>query len=230
MQSHQNQKIKNLSLDDRPREKALDKGTQALSNAELIAILLGSGNQKMNAVQLAQHILFTHSNQLNVLAKKSIQELMHFDGIGPAKAVSIAAALELGRRRKLETGMLQDQIVNDSRSAYEILSPNLSDLGHEEFWVLFLNNKNKVLRKQKISEGGMTGTVVDQRLIFKEAILNQATKLILAHNHPSGNLSPSTQDISLTNKMIESGKLMDIQVLDHLIITQTQYCSILDHL
>lgn len=225
MLSHQNQTIKSLSEDDRPREKMLVKGTQALSNAELLAILIGSGNKEMNAVQLAQFILKDTDNNLNALAKKSIAELKKYKGIGSAKAVTVAAALELGRRRKLTQESIQ--IVSDSEVAYQILSPHLADLVQEEFWVLFLGNNNRLVGKKRISSGGMTGTVADVRLIFKEALLHHATKIILAHNHPSGNLEPSRADHVLTEKMIAAGKTMDIRVVDHLIITQSNYRSMM---
>jgi len=223
------QTIKSLSVDDRPREKMISKGTQASSNAELLAILLGSGTKKMNALQLAQFILKDVDNNWNNLAKKSIKELTKYPGIGPAKAVNIAATLEIGRRRKLEEGM-KATVIEDRNVAYQILSPLLSDATIEEFWVLFLNQKNGLVHKQKMFTGGIAGTVVDLRVIFKEAVLHEATKLILAHNHPSGNLDPSKADISLTKKLIEAGKTMDIQVVDHLIITQEDFNSVFNYL
>lgn len=229
LHSEMKQTIKSLSLDDRPREKLLGKGTQALSNAELLAILLGSGTTEMNALQLAQFILKDVDDNWNRLARKSIKELTKYPGIGPAKAVNIAATLEIGRRRSLEEG-LKVSVIEDSHTAYQILSPLLSDLNVEEFWVLFLNQKNGLIHKQQMSIGGIAGTVVDVRVILKEALLHQATKIILAHNHPSGNLNPSKADISLTKKMIEAGKTMDIQVVDHLIITQEDYSSVFRYL
>ncbi len=223
------QTIKSLSKDDRPREKLLSKGTQALSNAELLAILLGSGTKEMNALQLAQHILKDVNQDWNLLVRKSIKELTKYPGIGPAKAVNIASALEIGRRRSLQEG-LKVSVIEDSKAAYQILSPLLSDLSVEEFWVLFLNQKNGLIHKQQMSIGGIAGTVVDIRVIFKEALIHQATKVILAHNHPSGNLNPSNADILLTKKMIEAGKTMDIQVVDHLIVTQNDYNSVFKYL
>lgn len=219
--------IKSLNQDDRPREKMLLKGTHALSNAELIAILLGSGTKEFNAVELGQHILKQTNQSLHQLARYSIEELQQFPGIGPAKAVTIAAALELGRRRKLEAND-QRQIVSDSQSAYQILEPHLSDLNVEEFWVLFLNRQNQIIKKQKVSSGGITGTVVDKRIILKEALLLNAVSMILAHNHPSGNLKPSQQDIQLTKEIVEAGDTMGIKVLDHIIITTTRYTSFAD--
>jgi len=225
MQDNHKQNIKSLSADDRPREKMLNKGTAALSNAELLAILLGSGTRDLNAVQLAQLILRDNQDDLNLLAKKSPKEMTAYPGVGPAKAVTITAALELGRRRRANKNA-QQAFVRDSHTAYELLSPHLADLLKEEFWVLYLNNQNKLILKKKISEGGIAGTVVDSRLIFKDALLHNATKMILAHNHPSGNLKPSKADISLTKKLIAAGETMDIRIVDHLIVTQDDYTSI----
>lgn len=219
--------IKSLSLDDRPREKMIAKGKESLSNAELLAILLGSGTTTMNAVELARHIFSSQQNEVNQLAKRSLKELMQFPGIGPAKAVTIAAALELGRRRIAEQSSTI-KLIKDSQSAYHILSPHLADATEEYFYVLYLNQRNQVLSTKKVSHGGITGTVVDKRIILKEAILMQATAIILAHNHPSGNLSPSPQDIKITKELCEASKLVDIRVLDHLIITQTSYTSLKD--
>lgn len=219
--------IKSLSEDDRPREKMIRKGKEALSKTELLAILLGSGSKKMNAIELAQNLLASTKNSIHDLARLSLKELQQFDGIGPAKAVSISAALELGRRRKLEAAN-EIAVVRDSKSAYRIFEPHLSDLRNEEFWILHLNQKNKVLHKQRLSSGGITGTVVDIRIILKEAIMNGSTSILVAHNHPSGSLQPSKQDIRLTKKLKESAEIMDIRLLDHIIITQTEYTSLRD--
>ncbi len=219
--------ILSLHQDDRPREKLLTKGTSALSNAELLAIILGSGNRQMNAIQLAQHILKSHQNSLLRLSRISVQEFMQFPGIGPAKAVSLVAALELSRRRKLED---QDstEIIRDSQSAYHLLEPHLCDLIIEEFWVLFLNQQNKLIRSKKISQGGFTATYVDRRVIMKEALLLNAVAIVLAHNHPSGNRLPSDADIKLTKQIQEAGQLMGVRIIDHLIITNQNYTSFAD--
>lgn len=219
--------IKSLSEEDRPREKMIRKGKEALSKTELLAILLGSGTKKMNAIELAQNLLASTKNSVNDLAKLSLKELQQFSGIGPAKAVSISAALELGRRRKIESAN-EIPTVKDSETAYQILEPHLSDLRKEEFWILHLNQKNKVIHKQRLSTGGITGTVVDIRLILKEAIMMEATGILVAHNHPSGNLKPSNQDIKLTKKLKEAVDVMDIRLLDHIIITQSSYTSLKD--
>lgn len=219
--------IKSLSEDDRPREKMLLKGKEALSNAELLAILLGSGNKTMNAVELAQLIFEDSQNQIHQLARLSIDELTKFSGVGPAKAVTISAALELGRRRKAEQAE-EVAVIKDSQSAYQILEPYLADLPIEEFWVLFLNQRNQVIRKKKLSIGGISATVVDQRLILKEALLNNASGFVLGHNHPSGNLNPSREDIHITNQLKESAQIMSMRLLDHIIISNTGYFSFLD--
>jgi DNA repair protein RadC len=219
--------IKSWSLDDRPREKLIEKGNKSLSDAELIAILLGSGSKNESAVDLAKRLLQFANNNLNQLARLSLHELQNFKGIGEAKSVSIAAALELGRRRRLESA-LEVKKISSSKNVNELMQPLLGDLNHEEFWVVFLNNSNKVLTKTQLSKGGFTGTLVDIRLLFKKALEVSATGLILCHNHPSGKLKPSQSDINLTQKIIEAGKVMDIKVLDHLIITEKLYFSFAD--
>lgn len=219
--------ITSWSLDDRPREKLLEKGNATLSDAELIAILIGSGSREESAVALAKRILQASENNLNRLAKLSILELQKFKGIGEAKAVSIVAALEIGRRRRLETALEKPKITT-SKDAFEIMQPLLADLNHEEFWVIFLNNSNVILSKQQMSKGGFTGTLVDVRLILKKALEVSATGLILCHNHPSGKHNPSQSDRNLTHKIKEAGKLMDIQVLDHVIVTEKLYFSFAD--
>lgn len=215
------------SLDDRPREKLLLKGNQSLSDTELIAILIGSGSKNESAVDLAKRILASTNNNLNQLARMSIDELQNFKGIGEAKSVTIAAALELGRRRRLETALEVTKITS-SNAVFEFMQPIIGDLNHEEFWVIYLNNSNKVLAKNQLSKGGFTGTLVDTRLVYKKALEIAATGLILCHNHPSGKLSASQSDKNLTKKIIEAGKVMDIKVLDHLIITEKSYFSFAD--
>lgn len=219
--------IKSWSPEDRPREKLLQKGTSALSDAELIAILLGSGTTTMSAVDLAKRILQGAGNNLHDLARLSVKDLMKFKGIGEAKAITIIAALELGRRRKELDPEEKPKIVS-SRVAYELLKAHLQDIPHEEFWVLLINRANRVIKKQQISQGGIAGTVADPKLIFKIALEELASGIILAHNHPSGNLTVSKSDMELTKKLKEAGKFLEIQVLDHIIIAGTKYFSFLD--
>ncbi len=219
--------ITSWSLDDRPREKLLEKGNKALSDAELIAILIGSGSRNESAVDLAKRILASTNANLNQLARLSLNDLQEFKGIGEAKAVSIVAALELGRRRRLETALEKPKITS-SKNAFELMQPYIGDLNHEEFWVIYLNNSNKVLARQQLSKGGFTGTLVDTRLVLKKALEVSATGLILCHNHPSGKLTPSQSDKNLTKKIIEAGSVMDIKVLDHLIVTEKSYFSFAD--
>ncbi len=219
--------IKNWKEDDRPREKLITKGKAVLSDAELIAILIGSGSRNESAVALSKKILLSVNHNLSGLSKLSLEQLILFKGIGEAKAVSIITALELGKRRRLEEALLQSEITS-SKAVFEIMQPIIGDLQHEEFWVLFLNNSNKVLRKTQLSKGGITGTLVDTRLIFKKAMEVGATSIILAHNHPSGTLVPSSSDKSLTQKIKKAGETLDIKVLDHLIITEKSYFSFAD--
>jgi DNA repair protein RadC len=223
----ENSPISVWAEDDRPREKLMLKGRQALSDAELIAILIGSGSRELSAVQLAQQILQSTDNQLHTLGKMNVEELMKFKGIGEAKAISIIAALELGRRRRAEERPEKTQI-RASKDAYDILQPLIADLPHEEFWILLLNRANKVTGKECVSRGGVSGTVVDTKIIFKVALDRRASSIILAHNHPSGNLKPSPQDLSLTKRIVEAGKFLDIPALDHLIISEAGYYSFAD--
>ncbi|OAD90045.1 MULTISPECIES: RadC family protein [Flavobacteriaceae] len=219
--------IKNWNEDDRPREKLLLKGRTALSDAELIAILIGSGSRNESAVSLSQRILASVGNNLSELGRLSIPELMEFKGIGEAKAISIAAAMELGRRRR--TGeALERKKITSSNSVFEYVQPIIGELPHEEFWILYLNNSNKIIKSAQLSKGGITGTVVDVRLAFKEALQLGAVGIILAHNHPSGTLKPSQADIQLTKKLKTAGESLDIKVLDHLIITEKAYFSFAD--
>jgi DNA repair protein RadC len=205
----------------------LSGGSQNLSDAELIALLIGSGTRSNSAVDLARQILHMAGNNLNKLGKYSVSDLKKLKGIGQARAISIVAALELGRRRKLEDS--PDELkITGSADVFRLMCPLLSDLPHEEFWVLFLNRSNKVINKRKISQGGITGTVTDVRLILKTAIENLSTSLILCHNHPSGNLQPSDADLSITKRLKESSSLMDISLLDHIIIANNKYFSFAD--
>ncbi len=219
--------INQWAEDDRPREKFLLKGKSSLSDSELLAILIGSGSRNESAVQLCQRILFSANNNLNQLGKLSIKQLTEFKGIGEAKAISIAAALELGRRRRNEDA-LELKKITTSKVVFEIMQPIIGELPHEEFWVLYLNNSNKVIYKSQISKGGITGTVVDVRIVFKMALENNATSLILTHNHPSGKLMPSAADIDITKKLKLAGQQMDISVLDHIIITESGFYSFND--
>jgi len=219
--------IKNWSQDDQPREKLRDKGKTSLSDAELIAILIGSGNREESAVALCQRIFASVDNNLNALGKLSISQLMEFKGIGEAKAITIAAALELGRRRKLEDVVPLDKI-SSSRSVFDVMQPFIGDLPHEEFWILYLNNSNKIIYKNQLSKGGITGTLVDVRLVLKNALEVGAVSLILCHNHPSGTLKPSQADKEITKKLKDAAQSLDIAVLDHLIITEKAYYSFAD--
>ena len=218
--------IKDWSEDDKPREKLMLKGKDSLSDAELLAILIGSGSRNESAVALSQRILAT-ANNLNALGKMSLSQLMKFKGIGEAKAISIVAALELGRRQRTEE-ILKLKKITSSKAVFDIMQPIIGELSHEEFWVLFLNNANKVISKSQLSKGGISGTVVDLRLVFKLALENGATALILCHNHPSGSLIPSDADKQITRKMKTAGEILDVKVLDHLIITESKYYSFVD--
>ena len=219
--------IKNWKEDDRPREKLINKGKSILSDAELIAILIGSGSRDESAVELSKRILSSVNNNLNALARLSIEQLMQFKGIGEAKAVSIVTALEIGRRRRLEEALEQPKIAS-SKDAFEVMQPIIGDLQHEEFWVLYLNNSNKIIYKSQVSKGGITSTLVDTRLVFKKAMELSAVGILLAHNHPSGTLKPSESDKKLTQKIKTAGETLDIKILDHLIITEKAYFSFAD--
>lgn len=224
MQDQKPFSIKNWAEGDRPREKLLQKGKMSLSDAELIAILIGSGSREESAVQLSKRILAASENKLNELGKLSVKQLTKFKGIGEAKAITIVAAMELGRRRRGEEAVQRKQITS-ADAVFEVMQPIIGDLGHEEFWILYLNNSNKILQKLQLSKGGMTGTLVDVRLAFKNALEVGATSVILAHNHPSGTLKPSEADKQLTRKLKLAGESLDIKVLDHLIVTQKSYFS-----
>ena len=224
---HQKITIKQWAEDDRPREKLMLKGKSSLSDAELLAILIGSGHREESAVELCKRILAMYNNNLSVLARQSIARLTAFKGIGEAKAIAIIAALEIGQRRRLSE-RVEDPIISSSRDVFELINPIIGDLEHEEFWVLYLNNSNKVKFKSPLSKGGMTGTVVDVRLLFQIALEQKAVGIILTHNHPSGKVKPSDADIQITKKIKEAGRIMDIQLLDHLIITEYSYYSFAD--
>ena len=219
--------ITNWSEDDKPREKLMLKGKSVLSDAELIAILIGSGSRNESAVDLSKKILASVDNNLNALGKLSISQLLVFRGIGEAKAISIIAALELGRRRRGEDAVELKKITS-SKIIFEIMQPIIGELPHEEFWIIYMNNSNKVISKSQLSKGGITGTLVDVRIVFKTALEIGATALILCHNHPSGNLIPSDADKQITRKLKLAGDTLEIKVLDHLIVTETGYYSFAD--
>lgn len=219
--------IKSWAEEDRPREKLLLKGRAALSDAELIGILIGSGTAKLSAVDVAKLILNAVDNDLNALARLTVKELQKHKGIGEAKAISIVAALELGRRRKDAAPVVKTRITC-STDIYEYIRPHLLDLPHEEFWIILLNRANTIMKKIQISSGGVAGTVADPKIIFKHALENLASAIILVHNHPSGQLKPSAADISLTKKLQEAGKVLDLPILDHLIFTDSSYYSFAD--
>jgi DNA repair protein RadC len=221
-------KITDWAVEDRPREKLITKGISTLSDAELLAILISSGTKKKSAVDLGRELLGMVNNNLNTLGKLTISDFRKIKGIGPARAVTISAALELGRRRKLSElpEVLQ---IKCSKDVADIFQPLLCDLTHEEFWVLFLNRSNRVINRMKISQGGISGTVTDIRIILKKAVEYLSSGIIVCHNHPSGNLIPSESDNRITNKIRDAGNLLDIQLLDHLIISDKDYYSFADN-
>ena len=219
--------IKFWALEDRPREKLLKKGIASLSDAELIAILIGSGIKNESAVEISKKILNGSANNLNELAKLTVNDLKKIKGIGEARAITIVAALELGRRRKMEE-VIQKKKIGGSRDVFDLFQSLLGDLPHEEFWVLYLNRSNLILDTVKISQGGIAGTVTDIRLIMKQAVDRLAVSIVLCHNHPSGNLKPSEADMRITKKLKESGDILDISVLDHVIVSDSSYFSFAD--
>ena len=219
--------IKNWSEDDQPREKLLLKGKHVLSDAELIAILIGSGSRNESAVDLCKRILQQNNNHLHQLQKQTVQQLMNFKGIGEAKAITIVAALELANRiKKSEVQELKK--ISSSADVFHIMQPIIGDLPHEEFWVLCLNNSNKIIYQFQLSKGGLTSTVVDVRMLFKTALEHLATAIILLHNHPSGQLKPSGADQQITKKIAQAGDHLEIKLLDHVIITKESYYSFAD--
>ncbi|NVJ89207.1 MAG: DNA repair protein RadC [Flavobacteriaceae bacterium] len=219
--------IKSWALDDRPREKLITKGKTVLSDAELLAILIGSGNKEESAVALSKRILSAVEGNLNKLAKLNLENLTAFKGIGEAKAISIITALELGKRRQFEQLQTLPKI-SCSNDVFKLMNPIIGDLNHEEFWVLYLNNSNKVLEKNQVSKGGLTSTIVDVRLLYKRALELCAVAIVVCHNHPSGKLQPSKADKDLTLKIKSSGATLDIKLLDHLIVTEKTYFSFAD--
>ncbi len=220
--------INRWAEDDRPREKLLLKGKTNLSNAELLAILIGSGNKELSAVELAQKIMDAAENNLIELSKFSVSELTkNFKGIGTAKAISIVAALELGKRRLMEQA-LERKKIKSSKDAYELLVPFLTDKYSEEFRILLLDTSNQLIKNIQIGTGGFSSTSADPKKIFKEALDHYSSSIILAHNHPSGNKKPSDTDAKLTKRLINAGKYLDINILDHLILVNDGYFSFAD--
>ncbi|MCB0698747.1 MAG: DNA repair protein RadC [Chitinophagaceae bacterium] len=219
--------IKNWAEDERPREKLLHKGSEALTDAELLAILISSGTKERSALDLARDILKQANNHLHDLGRLGVKELQQTKGIGEARAITIAAALELGRRRQVSAGRTRP-MVKSSKDAADILIPLMRDLNHEVFYVMYLSPAGSVIRTENIGKGGLSSTVADLRIILKNALLNNASRIIVAHNHPSGNLQPSKEDIAMTEKLKEAATFMDIKLLDHLIIGDNNYCSMAD--
>ncbi|HAN00843.1 MAG TPA: hypothetical protein DCQ26_19795 [Marinilabiliales bacterium] len=226
MKTYQNLTIKQWAVEDRPREKFLTKGISSLSDAELIAILLSTGTKNLSAVDLAKNIMASADNNLHVLGKKSVTDLKKIMGIGEAKAITIIAALELGKRRK--NADLERKKITNSHDIFEIFQPMLGDLPHEEFWVAYLDRANQVIDKERISLGGTSGTVIDVKIILKHAVEKLASNMALVHNHPSGNCQPSEQDRKITDKISKAAQWLDIAVLDHLIVGDTKYSSFAD--
>jgi DNA repair protein RadC len=219
--------IRNWSEDDKPREKLMLKGKSVLTDAELLAIIIGSGSRNETAVDLSKKILASVNNNLSALGKLSLQQLMLFKGIGEAKAISIIATLELGRRRRNESPLELTKIIS-SKIIFEIMQPLIGELQHEEFWIIYLNNANKILFKTQLSKGSITGTMVDVRLVFKGALETNATSIVLCHNHPSGTLLASEQDKLITKKLQSAGNNLDIKIIDHVIICEHGYFSFAD--
>ncbi len=219
--------IKAWAEEDRPREKLMQKGRTALTDAELLGILIGTGIKNMTAIDLAKLILQSVNNDLNKLAKLTVKDLSKFKGIGEAKAINIVAALELGRRKKDTETQKSPRLVS-SKLIYDFMKPYMLDLHYEEFWILILSNSLNLLKAEKISAGGLTGTIADPRIIFKLALEQLGSSIILVHNHPSGNLQPSQADIQLTKKLVDAGRLLDINVQEHLIFGNDGYYSLKD--
>ena len=223
----ENLTIKQWAEEDRPREKLLLKGKHILTDAEILAILIGSGTKSQSAVELAKHILLDFDNDLNALARQNVKDLIRFKGIGEARAINIVAAFELSRRRTSE-GIAENLFIRSSRDIFELYKSQFMDMAHEEFWIVLLNRRNKVLKQQFISSGGVAGTVVDPKIIFKYALAELATSIILIHNHPSGNKKASHEDIRITKKLHQAGELMEVKVLDHIIFAGNDYYSFAD--
>lgn len=216
--------IKLLAEDDRPREKFLHKGRSSLSDAELLAIIMGSGNREESAVELARKILSSVNQSWYQLSRLSIQDLMKFKGVGEAKAISIATALEIGRRKNSQE-LPELKSISSPNEAFQIFRMYLSDLNTEEIWAIFVNNKNKILHTTRVSSGGIDSSSLDVRVLFKLGLEHYATGIFIAHNHPAGGLKPSQSDINITHKIKKAGEILDIKLLDHLILNQNSYFS-----
>ena|ERR1035437_3555312 len=227
MNSPKKLNIKQWAAEDQPREKMILKGPSALSNAELLAILIGSGTKEGNALMVAQNILENAHNSLNLLGKKSIQDLQKEKGIGEARSITIMAAMELGKRRKMEDAK-ENKHITASSQAFEYLQPLMCDLQHEEFWIIYLNRSNAIIEHCNVSKGGTSGTIIDVRIILKKGIELLASSIVLAHNHPSGSAKPSDADKAITEKIASAGKLVDINVIDHIIVCEHSYFSFAD--
>jgi DNA repair protein RadC len=227
MNRYNSQALSSWAVEERPREKVLARGVQNLSDVELIAILLGSGTRHITAVGLARIILKNAGNNLLLLGRMRIEELIRIKGVGPAKAITILAALELGRRR---SGMQHPEKipVKSSETVYRLFHPLMGDLEHEEFWLLMLNRANRVLGRYKVSQGGLSGTIIDTRIILKKALDNLASSIIVCHNHPSGNKQPSDADLKITEKLKKAAEMLEIKLLDHVIIADKSYFSFAD--
>ena len=226
-ENHPRLTIPQWSEADRPREKMMQKGAEALSDAELRGILIGSGNTEESAVALMQRILAAAGNDLNTLGKWEVRDFARFKGMGPAKSITVMAALELGKRRKLQERR-ERAVIRSSQDIYELFHPLLCDLPTEEFWVLLLNQAARVIDKVRISRGGIDQTTADVRAILREALLQRATQIVLVHNHPSGNVQPSAEDRRLTQQVQQAARVMNIRVLDHLVVTDGRYYSFND--
>lgn len=227
MEKYSNLTIKDWAVEDRPREKLVKKGVQSLSDAEIIALLIGSGTRNESAVELSKKVLKSANNNLNELGKLNIRDLTKMKGIGEAKAITILAALELGRRRKISE-IITKKKITQSKDVFELFQPTIGDLPHEEFWILLLNRSNRIIEKIKISQGGVSGTVIDVKIILKHAVEKLASSIILCHNHPSGNKAPSSADDIITGKLKSGAELLDIQVIDHIIVADVEYFSYAD--
>jgi len=227
MAEYEKLSIKQWAVEDRPREKMLKHGFAALSNAELMAILIGSGNRQESAVELSRRILADFKNDLDQMGKASVDKLKTYKGMGEAKTINVLAALELGKRRQLTESDIRPK-VNTSEDAFSIMAIDLVELQHEEFWVLYLDRANNLIGKARVSQGGISGTVIDVRIIMKQAIEKLASSIVLLHNHPSGNLNPSQADIDITKKAADAAKLLDMNVIDHLIIADRKFMSFAD--
>jgi DNA repair protein RadC len=227
MSRYHSNSMKSWAVEERPREKVMANGIQYLTDAELLAILLGSGTRNMSAVELARRVLHKAGNNIHELGRQSVGDLQKTKGVGPAKAISVMAALELGRRRA-GTQQSEKVSVKSSETVFNLFHPLLGDLEHEEFWLLMLNRANKVLGKFKVSQGGLSGTVIDTRIILKKALDNLASSIIVCHNHPSGNNKPSDADVKITEKLKKAAAMLEIKLLDHLIIADKSYFSFAD--